>query len=217
MINGISSPDLGKAMAVREAVEVALTMGLEHVMLESDSEKVIQMLQCKGPDSSNVGRLIEVEDYLDKQLSNDWIDDLGAELPEEHEFKFQYVNFSSAYARIGNDKLRLLLITGRLSNPKLVAISNTIAFVNPEAPVYPRIAQGKSWNEMAVKWTSGYGIDEVVPFVEWDLQGGVMTRSPVGTVSYTSRTVCGVYSLCDISSLSHGPYLGSVVLCSIFL
>ncbi|GAB2214495.1 hypothetical protein Drorol1_Dr00018846 [Drosera rotundifolia] len=116
--------------------------------------------------------------------------------------KFQYANFSSAYARTGNGKLRLLLInqrsdfsfalfTGGLSNPKLVAVSNTVAFVNPKAPVYPRIAQGKSWNEMAIKWTSGYGIDEAVPFVEWGLRGGVTTRSPAGTVSYTSRTVCG--------------------------
>ncbi|RHN68639.1 putative phosphodiesterase I [Medicago truncatula] len=35
-----------------------------------------------------------------------------------------------------------------LSNPKLVAVSNFIAFANPKAPVYPRLANGKSWNEI---------------------------------------------------------------------
>jgi hypothetical protein len=39
------------------------------------------------------------------------------------------------------------LFSGGLENPKLVAVSNKIAFANPKAPVYPRLAQGKSWNE----------------------------------------------------------------------
>lgn len=34
--------------------------------------------------------------------------------------------------------------------PKLVAVSNIISFVNPKAPVYPRLAQGKSWNEVSL-------------------------------------------------------------------
>lgn len=33
--------------------------------------------------------------------------------------------------------------------PKLVAISNYITFTNPKAPLYPRLAQGKSWNEVS--------------------------------------------------------------------
>ncbi|KAK4350940.1 hypothetical protein RND71_030253 [Anisodus tanguticus] len=32
-------------------------------------------------------------------------------------------------------------------NPKLVAVSKIVAFANPNAPVYPRLAQGKMWNE----------------------------------------------------------------------
>ena len=32
--------------------------------------------------------------------------------------------------------------------PKLVAVSNFISFANPKAPVYPRLALGKSWNEV---------------------------------------------------------------------
>jgi hypothetical protein len=32
--------------------------------------------------------------------------------------------------------------------PTLVAVSNKIAFANPKAPVYPRLALGKTWNEV---------------------------------------------------------------------
>lgn len=34
--------------------------------------------------------------------------------------------------------------------PKLVAESNFIIFANPKAPLYPRLAQGKSWNEVSL-------------------------------------------------------------------
>ena len=30
-----------------------------------------------------------------------------------------------------------------------MAVSNKVAFVNPNAPVYPRLAQGKVWNEVS--------------------------------------------------------------------
>lgn len=33
--------------------------------------------------------------------------------------------------------------------PQLLAVSNSISFVNPKAPVYPRLALGKSWNEVS--------------------------------------------------------------------
>jgi hypothetical protein len=33
--------------------------------------------------------------------------------------------------------------------PTLVAVSNKIAFANPKAPVYPRLALGKTWNEVS--------------------------------------------------------------------
>ena len=35
-----------------------------------------------------------------------------------------------------------------LEQPKLVAVSNQVAFANPNAPVYPCLAQGKQWNEV---------------------------------------------------------------------
>ena len=41
------------------------------------------------------------------------------------------------------DKLTVFL------QPKLVAVSNFISFANPKAPVYPRLALGKSWDEVS--------------------------------------------------------------------
>ncbi|GER43662.1 purple acid phosphatase 27 [Striga asiatica] len=105
--------------------------------------------------------------------------------------KYQFANFSNIdYAKTGKASLRLLLINqradfsfalfgGGLSNPQLRAVSNSISFKNPKAPLYPRLAQGKSWNEMTVTWTSGYNIDEAVPFVEWGFKG-----SPARTVGW---------------------------------
>lgn len=117
--------------------------------------------------------------------------------------KFQFANFSSPeYKYTGKGSLRFQLInqrsnfsfalfTGGLSTPKLVAVSNIVAFANPNAPVYPRLAQGKSWNEMTVTWTSGYGIDEAVPFVEWGPKGGVQSRSAAGTLTFNRNSLCG--------------------------
>jgi hypothetical protein len=39
-------------------------------------------------------------------------------------------------------------LTVFLLQPKLVAVSSKIAFANPKAPVYPRLALGKAWNEV---------------------------------------------------------------------
>ena len=33
--------------------------------------------------------------------------------------------------------------------PKLVAVSNHISFANPKAPLYPRLALGKAWDEVS--------------------------------------------------------------------
>ncbi|KAK8923706.1 putative inactive purple acid phosphatase 1 [Platanthera zijinensis] len=117
--------------------------------------------------------------------------------------KFQYANYSSAdYQATGKGSIKLQLInqrgdfsfalfSGGLSSPKLITVSNTVAFANPKAPVYPRLAQGKFWNEMTVTWTSGYGIDEAEPFVEWGPNGGDQTRSPAGTLTFNRNSMCG--------------------------
>ncbi|KAF3774233.1 putative inactive purple acid phosphatase 24 [Nymphaea thermarum] len=87
--------------------------------------------------------------------------------------KYQYANYSNpSYTNTGIGVLKLLLINQRADfsfalfsggiskkldsgsdfkpQPKLIAVSNTITFANPKAPVYPRLAQGKSWNEFSV-------------------------------------------------------------------
>ncbi|XP_028105619.1 probable inactive purple acid phosphatase 1 [Camellia sinensis] len=83
------------------------------------------------------------------------------------------------------------LFSGGLLAPKLVAVSNIVAFANPNAPVYPRLAQGKTWNEMTVTWTSGYGINEAEPFVQWGPKGREQSRSPAGTVTFDRSSMCG--------------------------
>ncbi|XP_020216187.1 probable inactive purple acid phosphatase 1 [Cajanus cajan] len=117
--------------------------------------------------------------------------------------KYQYANYSSPLYKVtgkGFLKLQLInqrsdfsfaLFSGGLSNPKLVAVSNKIAFANPNAPVYPRLALGKSWNEMTVTWTSGYGISDAEPFVQWGPKGGDHMDSPAETLTFTSDSLCG--------------------------
>ncbi|KAG9446001.1 hypothetical protein H6P81_012129 [Aristolochia fimbriata] len=117
--------------------------------------------------------------------------------------KFQYANYSSSdYPKTGRAVLKFRLInqradfsfalfSGGLTNPKLVAVSNHISFANPKAPGYPRLAQGRSWNEMTVTWTSGYDIHKAIPFVEWGLKGEDQKRSPAGTLTFTRGSMCG--------------------------
>ncbi|CAK9148703.1 unnamed protein product [Ilex paraguariensis] len=117
--------------------------------------------------------------------------------------KYKYANHSNAdYTKTGKASLKFQLInqradfsfalfSGGLSDPKLVAVSNHISFANPKAPLYPRLAQGKAWNEMTVTWTSGYNIDEAVPFVEWGLKGHRQRRSPAGTLTFHQNSMCG--------------------------
>lgn len=117
--------------------------------------------------------------------------------------KYQLANFSNPkYAETGTGSLKLQLINQRadfsfalftdgLLNPKLVAISNTVTFANPKAPVYPRLAQGRAWDEMTVTWTSGYEIDEAFPVVEWGLQGKDRIISPAGTLTFDRSSLCG--------------------------
>ncbi|KAI8543978.1 hypothetical protein RHMOL_Rhmol08G0259300 [Rhododendron molle] len=117
--------------------------------------------------------------------------------------KYKYANFSNfGYTKTGKASLTFQLInqradfsfalfTGGLSNPKLLAVSNNISFANPKAPLYPRLALGKSWNEMTVTWTSGYNIDEAIPFVEWGFKGDLQSRSPAATLTFNQMSMCG--------------------------
>ncbi|TVU04934.1 hypothetical protein EJB05_48078 [Eragrostis curvula] len=117
--------------------------------------------------------------------------------------KYQYANYSANYIYWGKGSIRFQLInqredfafalfTGGLENPKLISVSGPISFKNPKAPVYPRLAQGKSHDEMTVTWTSGYDISEAYPFVEWGLIGGSQpTRTPAGTLTFNRGSMCG--------------------------
>ncbi|KAI3469193.1 hypothetical protein Pfo_025856 [Paulownia fortunei] len=118
--------------------------------------------------------------------------------------KYQFANSSnSGYAKTGKASLKFQLINqradfsfalfgGGLSNPQLVAVSNSILFVNPKAPLYPRLAQGKSWNEMTVTWTSGYNIDEAIPFVDFERKVFLNTTSKGDKLIY-SILICKLY------------------------
>lgn len=46
---------------------------------------------------------------------------------------------------------------------------------------------------MTVTWTSGYGIDEAEPFVEWGPRGREQSRSPAGTLTFDRSSMCGTY------------------------
>ncbi|CAN1850679.1 Probable inactive purple acid phosphatase 27 [Linum perenne] len=131
--------------------------------------------------------------------------------------KYKYANESNSnYARTGTGSLKFQLInqrqdfsfalfSGGLSNvckghrfsllyfsfPKLVAVSAPVSFANPNAPLYPRLALGKSWDEMTVTWTSGYNIQDAVPFVQWGLKGETQTQSPAGTLTFSRNSMCG--------------------------
>lgn len=49
---------------------------------------------------------------------------------------------------------------------------------------------------MTVTWTSGYDMNEAIPFVEWGLKGGQRTLSPAGTLTFSQNDMCGkVYFL----------------------
>lgn len=118
--------------------------------------------------------------------------------------KYQYANYSEDYIS-GKGSIRFQLInqrsdfsfalfTGGLEKPALIARSDPISFKNPKAPVFPRLAQGKSHDEMTVTWTSGYDIGEAYPFVEWRAVGApaaAAARAPAGTLTFSRGSMCG--------------------------
>lgn len=48
---------------------------------------------------------------------------------------------------------------------------------------------------MTVTWTSGYGISDAEPFVQWGPKGGDHVHSPAGTLTFTRDSLCGKPSL----------------------
>lgn len=118
--------------------------------------------------------------------------------------KFQYANFASRdYLQTGKGSLSFRLInqradfafgyfSGNLSDPVLLALSNTITFADLKAPLWPRLAMGKNWNEMTATWTSGYGMNDAVPVVLWgNEQNKWQSMSPAITLTFTKNDMCG--------------------------
>ncbi|KAJ4835221.1 putative inactive purple acid phosphatase 24 [Turnera subulata] len=117
--------------------------------------------------------------------------------------KYKYADhFDANYTKKGKTSLQFLLVNqradfsfvlfaGGLSNPRMVAASKPLSFTHPKAPLFPRLALGKSWDEMTVTWTSGYNIDEAVPIVAWGMRGGPRKISPAGTLTFTRNSMCG--------------------------
>lgn len=116
---------------------------------------------------------------------------------------------------VGLSSINFLLFNFALPSlqPNLVAVLNSITFSHPKAPLYPRLALGKSLNEvywwnpigwkspilwvflgvefifmqMTVTWTSGYNIDEAYPFVDLGLLDSSLKKSPAGGLNVDSR------------------------------
>lgn len=118
--------------------------------------------------------------------------------------KYQYANFSSLeYEKTGKGVVHFRLInqrsdfafgyfSGDVSNPVLLAISQAVTFANPKAPLYPRLALGKTWNEITVTWTSGYGMDEAMPLVMWGTKENKKQHLvAAGTLMYERDSLCG--------------------------
>ncbi|KAG5537189.1 hypothetical protein RHGRI_024576 [Rhododendron griersonianum] len=149
---------------------------------------------------------VNVDLEYSEPSQNDWVGVFSPakfKSPKLFFLQYKYANFSnSGYTNTGKASLKFQLInqradfsfalfTGGLSYPKLVAVSNIITFANPKAPLYPRLALGKSWDEMTVTWTSGYNIDKAIPFVEWGFQGDLQRHSPAGTLTFHRNSMCG--------------------------
>ncbi|KAJ6764219.1 PURPLE ACID PHOSPHATASE-RELATED [Salix koriyanagi] len=101
--------------------------------------------------------------------------------------KYKYANHSNPeYTETGKTTLRFLLINQR-ADFAFVLFSGGLS----NHHYTPRLAHGKSWDEMTVTWTSGYNIDEAVPFVEWGMKGETPKRSPAGTLTFKQNSMCG--------------------------
>ncbi|XP_024519072.1 nucleotide pyrophosphatase/phosphodiesterase, partial [Selaginella moellendorffii] len=84
--------------------------------------------------------------------------------------KFQYANQSQDYVSSGSGQLTFRLINQRanfsfglfsgFAEPVLIAVSNVVTFDDLKMPLYPRLAQGRAWNE---DLTDDCDLDEQLP------------------------------------------------------
>uniref|UniRef100_A0A453L810 Purple acid phosphatase n=1 Tax=Aegilops tauschii subsp. strangulata TaxID=200361 RepID=A0A453L810_AEGTS len=194
-------------------------IAIHHARVALDASAAVRalpkLLGSRGEDTA----WVTVEFKIPRASDGDWIGVFspsnfnGSTCPGSHgsgpgpaicsaPIKYQFTNYSSGYNKSATGALKFQLInqrqdfsfgffTGGLSNPTLVAVSNRIVFANPKAPVYPRLALGKTWNKMTVTWTSGYGISEAHPFVEWGMKGSHPVHAAADTVTFGRESLCG--------------------------
>lgn len=119
--------------------------------------------------------------------------------------KYKYANYLSPdYLVHGEGSVTFRLVkqrsdfafgffSGDITNPVLEAVSNTITFADTDAPVYPRLALGSTWDQMTVTWTSGYGKKDADAVVQWGTEVGEESWfSPASTLTFTRDDMCGV-------------------------
>lgn len=46
--------------------------------------------------------------------------------------------------------------------------------------------------QMTVTWTSGYALNEAVPFVEWGVKGKKQIQSAAATLTIDQNSMCGI-------------------------
>lgn len=68
---------------------------------------------------------------------------------------------------------------------------------------------------MTVTWTSGYDINEAVPFVEWGAMGHLQQRSPAVTVTFSRNSMCGKNILTLLITTSLLRILLCLVVCAL--
>ncbi|WVZ02921.1 hypothetical protein V8G54_023727 [Vigna mungo] len=72
------------------------------------------------------------------------------------------------------------MTTKKKKNAQKKPLNENFGFFIPTMPLH-----------MTVTWTSGYGISEAEPFVEWGPKGGNNVKSPAGTLTFDRNTMCG--------------------------
>lgn len=53
--------------------------------------------------------------------------------------------------------------------------------------------------QMTVTWTSGYNINEAIPFVEWGPEGKIPVQSPAVTLTFGRNSMCGTVYLISLA------------------
>ncbi|MFS8000530.1 putative phosphodiesterase I [Helianthus anomalus] len=122
--------------------------------------------------------------------------------------KYKYANHSTAdYVRRGKATLSFQIInqredfsfalfTGGFKNPKLVAVSDPISFSNPKAPLYPRLAHGKAWDEY---WYLYMVLCDVYIFVRCKFVGYVIVITSFGCNHVLWTNTIARYGTCPTS------------------